>query len=130
MKLTDKQLTFCEEYIKDYNASQAAIRAGYSPNGIKTSGPRLLANVGIANKIKELQNKEAKKHHITKSLLLDKLMDIVQKMTQGENEESPRAARVAIASIETINKMLGFNQQEESNEKHIVALQVNVKTND
>lgn len=30
MTLTDKQRAFCIEYIKDYNATQAAIRAGYS----------------------------------------------------------------------------------------------------
>lgn len=29
-KLTDKQKRFCEEYLKDFNGTQAAIRAGYS----------------------------------------------------------------------------------------------------
>ena len=31
MALTDKQKRFCEEYLIDLNATQAAIRAGYSP---------------------------------------------------------------------------------------------------
>ena len=30
--MTDKQARFCEEYMIDLNATQAAIRAGYSPN--------------------------------------------------------------------------------------------------
>ena len=29
--MTDKQARFCEEYMIDLNATQAAIRAGYSP---------------------------------------------------------------------------------------------------
>ena len=31
-KITEKQKKFCYEYIKDYNGSQALIRAGYSEN--------------------------------------------------------------------------------------------------
>ena len=31
MKLTEKQKRFCDEYLIDLNATQAAIRAGYSP---------------------------------------------------------------------------------------------------
>jgi phage terminase small subunit len=31
-KLTAKQLAFCQEYVVDKNATQAAIRAGYSEN--------------------------------------------------------------------------------------------------
>ena len=52
--MNEKQLRFCEEYIKDHNATQAAIRSGYSQ---KTAGPaasRLLTNVNIQGKIQEL----------------------------------------------------------------------------
>jgi phage terminase small subunit len=34
-KLTDKQQAFCEEYLVDLNATQAAIRAGYSEDTAK-----------------------------------------------------------------------------------------------
>lgn len=126
--LTNKQSQFCIEYIKDYNSSAAAVRAGYSKKGANVSGPRLLSNVSIANKIKELQNKEGQKHHITKALLLDELMDIIKDMRTGSNKRKANSARVAISSIQTINTMLGFNEEEVSQEKVIVALQVNVKT--
>lgn len=47
MKLTDRQKTFCEEYLIDLNATQAAIRAGYSPATANRIGSRLLTNVVI-----------------------------------------------------------------------------------
>ena len=34
-KLTDKQKIFCKEYIKDFNATRAAIAAGYSKKGAR-----------------------------------------------------------------------------------------------
>lgn len=50
MGLTKKQAVFVEEYLKCWNATQAAQCAGYAyPN---KQAPRLLVNVGIAEKIK------------------------------------------------------------------------------
>lgn len=48
MALTDKQRRFVAEYLIDLNATQAAIRAGYSPKTAVQQGPRLLLNVEIA----------------------------------------------------------------------------------
>jgi len=59
-KLTQRQRRFCDEYLIDLNATQAAIRAGYS---IKTAGQiadRLLKNVKIQQCIQErLAEKDA-----------------------------------------------------------------------
>ena len=59
-KLTNKQTLFCQEYIKDFNATQAAIRAGYSKKTANEQAARLLANVSIQKNISELQNEVAK----------------------------------------------------------------------
>lgn len=60
VKLTDKQQLFVDEYLIDLNATQAAIRAGYSPKTAKSAGSRLLTNVDISNAIKErLKEKES-----------------------------------------------------------------------
>jgi phage terminase small subunit len=40
--MNDQQRAFVREYIKDYNATQAAIRAGYSPKSAYSQGQRLL----------------------------------------------------------------------------------------
>jgi len=45
--VTDRQEKFCNEYLIDLNATQAAIRAGYSNKTADTQGPRLLQNVGV-----------------------------------------------------------------------------------
>ena len=55
MALTDRQLRFVEEYIKDYNATQAALRAGYSEVTASTSGYRNTKNDEIREVIKERQ---------------------------------------------------------------------------
>lgn len=41
-KLTAKQQRFCDEYLIDLNATQAAIRAGYSPHYANTNASKLL----------------------------------------------------------------------------------------
>lgn len=46
---------FCHEYIKDMNATQAAIRTGYSKNTANRIGSRLLSNVDIKARVTELR---------------------------------------------------------------------------
>ena len=52
-KLTAKRDRFCQEYVIDCNATQAAIRAGYSEKTANEQGARLLANVSVKNRIAE-----------------------------------------------------------------------------
>lgn len=48
MALTDKQQVFIAEYLKCWNASEAARRAGYSERTANEQGSRLLANVSVS----------------------------------------------------------------------------------
>ncbi len=48
-----KQKRFCDEYLVDCNATQAAIRAGYSARTANEQAARLLANVSIKAYIDE-----------------------------------------------------------------------------
>lgn len=52
-KLTDRQQRFVDEYLIDLNATQAAIRAGYSVKTANEQGSRLLANVSVQTAIAE-----------------------------------------------------------------------------
>lgn len=56
--MTPKQEKFCVEYLVDLNATQAAIRAGYSEKTAHSQGPRLLENVEVQKRIKELRERE------------------------------------------------------------------------
>jgi phage terminase small subunit len=51
--LTPQQQRFVEEFLIDFNQTQAAIRAGYSENTAKKQAFRLLANVGVRKRIAE-----------------------------------------------------------------------------
>lgn len=53
MKLTEKQKRFADEYLIDINATQAAIRAGYSVKTAESQGSRLLTNVKVRAYIDE-----------------------------------------------------------------------------
>lgn len=76
MSLTAKQERFVAEYLIDLNATQAAIRAGYSEKTATEQGSRLLTNVKVQEAIAEGQNKTAEKLEITKQRIVDELAKI------------------------------------------------------
>ena len=51
--MTKKQKQFVDEYLIDLNATQAAVRAGYSPKTAKAAGNRLLTFVDVKSYIQE-----------------------------------------------------------------------------
>ncbi len=54
-ELTNKQKRFVDEYLVDLNATQAAIRAGYSERAANSTGPRLLKKPAVAAAVCERQ---------------------------------------------------------------------------
>jgi len=60
-KLTDKQKRFCMEYLKDFNATQASIRAGYSKKTATVIGHEHLMKPHISEYILNLKNKLTEK---------------------------------------------------------------------
>src|SRR3954463_3814279 len=65
MSLNDRQARFVAEYLVDLNATQAAIRAGYSPATANQIGARLLANVKVAAAIAEAQAARGRRTEVT-----------------------------------------------------------------
>ena len=63
--LSPKQQRFVSEYLKDNNATQAAIRAGYSAGTAKQQGSRLLTNAAVARAVNKDQKRVAVKAEIT-----------------------------------------------------------------
>lgn len=68
--MTPKQLKFVEEYLADANATQAAIRAGYSARTAEQQGSRLLSNVEVAAAIAEAQRQRSERTAITADRVL------------------------------------------------------------
>ena len=65
MPLNDRQARFVAEYLLDLNATQAAIRAGYSAATASQTGARLLANVKVAAAIAEAQAARSRRTEVT-----------------------------------------------------------------
>lgn len=76
MALTAKQERFVAEYLKDLNATQAAIRAGYSEKTAYSAGQRLLKNVEVQVAIQEAQAERSKRTEITQDMVLRELARI------------------------------------------------------
>jgi phage terminase small subunit len=74
--LTQKQARFVQEFLLDLNATQAAIRAGYSEKTASAQASRLLTNVKIKKILSKLQSKEAERLEITKERIIDELAKI------------------------------------------------------
>lgn len=67
--------------MKDANATQAAIRAGYSKKTAKTQGTRLLADVDISALIK----KERERHKSESIATADEIMQYLTSVVRGES---------------------------------------------
>lgn len=76
MPLTDKQQRFVEEYLVDLNATQAAIRAGYSAKTAGQQGERLLKNVEVQSAVSAAQQARSKRTNITADRVLQELAKI------------------------------------------------------
>ena len=75
-KLTAKQARFVEEYLVDLNATQAAIRAGYSENTSYSIGQRLLKHVEIQKAITAAREKQQQRTEITADRVLEEYAKI------------------------------------------------------
>lgn len=81
-KLTDKQAAFVREYLVDLNATQAAIRAGYSERTAYSVGQRLLKKVEIQRAVAAAQAKRAQRVEVTQDYVISNLVEIVERSMQ------------------------------------------------
>lgn len=75
-KLTERQKRFCDEYLIDLNATQAAIRAGYSEKTAKVIGSENLTKPDIAARIEKRRAAQIKRTEITADRVLLELARI------------------------------------------------------
>ena len=74
--LTDKQKRFCEEYVIDLNATQAAIRSGYSKDTANVQGSQNLSKLNIQEYISQLQESKSEELNISQNMVLQELMKV------------------------------------------------------
>jgi phage terminase small subunit len=83
-KLPGKRQKFVAEYLKDFNGTQAAIRAGYSEKGADVQGSRLLGNVRIQQEIQEFKDKASEKALVEVEYIITSLVEVAQRCMQKE----------------------------------------------
>lgn len=91
MALTPKQQRFVEEYLIDLNATQAAIRAGYSEKNADKIGSQLLGKTRIAASIRDAQEKRTRRTEITADYVLTTIRETVEALL---NDREKNAANI------------------------------------
>lgn len=76
MALTPKQQLFVDEYLIDLNATQAAIRAGYSPKNADKIGSELLGKTRVSDAIKTAMAERSRRTGINQDRILVELAKI------------------------------------------------------
>lgn len=113
MALSEKRQRFCEEYLIDLNATQAAIRAGYSPRTANEQGARLLANVSIQKVIAKAIAERSKRTGINQDRVIQEL------------------ARIAFVNPQNVIDSEDASVREDATEDDLACIQsVKVKTMD
>lgn len=82
-KLTPKQEKFCQEYMIDLNATQAAIRAGYSEKTAYSMASENLRKPEIQKYIQELQEGIKKRNRISQDEIIQDLIEIKNRCLQN-----------------------------------------------
>lgn len=103
-QLSNKQARFCEEYLIDLNATQAAIRAGYSVNSAGAIGNENLQKPEIAERIQELQAYRSDATGISSDYVLKSLYAVAERCMGDEKFEAAGANK----SLELLGKHLGL----------------------
>lgn len=107
MKLTEKQKRFCEEYLIDLNATQAALRAGYSPKTAYSIGDENLKKPEIREYLQQLMLQRSEHTGITAEDVLRELNSVAMADTELKGSDKMKA-------LELLGKHLGmFTEQPE-----------------
>lgn len=108
-KLTPKQERFCREYFKDFNATQAAIRAKYSKKTAAVIACEYLRKPNIQARLKELSAKSFQENDLSTELILAEcrriaLCDVGQAFDSDGNllkiHDIPEDVRRAISGLD------------------------------
>jgi phage terminase small subunit len=108
-ELTDRRELFCREYLADLNATQAVIRAGYSPKNAGYCGNRLLDDPDVKKRIAELMDERNEVLNINSDYVLRRLeeidkLDIADILDADGNVlpvgDWPHAWRTSVGAIE------------------------------
>ena len=111
MKITDRVKTWAKHYVINFNATEAAKKAGYSEKSARTAGARLLLDADVKKYLAQLQKENDRQQETLKDQLIAELKKLAfANVTDfvGEGNEIrditklARDKTAAVSSIETV----------------------------
>jgi len=128
-KLTEKQKSFVSEYLIDLNATQAAVRAGFSKNNADKIGSQLLGKTSVSQEIQKAMQNRSYRTEITQDKVIKALASI------GFADIDIEALKPAdkLKALELLMKHLGMfndNQQNASDIEDLTPLSEMLGDND
>ena len=122
-KLNEKQRRFVDEYLIDLNATQAAIRAGYSVKTANEQGSQLLAKVSIQSEISRKMAERSKRTGVNQDRVVQELAKLAfVKMTDVVNshgEIRADASEEDLACIESVKYKSSDSENGSSIEREV-----------
>lgn len=112
-KLTPKQRRFVDEYLIDLNATQAAIRAGYSPRTANRIGAENLSKLDIQQEIETRQKEREQRTEITQDYVLQKLKEITDQQASDAQDSDLKYSN-KLKALELLGKHLGLFEKPET----------------
>lgn len=100
--LTPKQAAFVREYLVDLNATQAAIRAGYSKKTAGQIGEQNLKKLEVQQAIAKGQEKRSAKVELTAEVVINGLMK------EASADDGPTCKTARVKAWELLGKHLGM----------------------
>ncbi len=107
MALSEKQKRFVAEYLVDLNATQAAIRAGYSPKTAYSQGQRLLKKDDVQEAIHKGREEQQSRVNTTADDILRELISVGMRQASDTTDSELRYAN-KIRALELAGKHLGM----------------------
>ncbi len=92
ISMTPKQQRFVDEYLIDLNATQAAIRAGYSEKTARFIGAENLTKPNISAAIAAAVAKRSERTEVTADYVLASIMEILEERKGTGEDSNPTAA--------------------------------------
>jgi phage terminase small subunit len=93
-KFTPKQTQFIEEFLVDFNGTQAAIRAGYSPNTARSQASRMLTNVNVQEALVQRRQEIFDANDLTAEKVIAELVKIAFAQMDAYTSWGPLGVRM------------------------------------
>lgn len=103
-KLTAKQKAFVQEYLIDLNATQAAIRAGYSKKNADKIGPEVLGKTRVQAALQAAMDERAKKLEITPERVLLEIARLAFSDMRNYSDWGPTGVTLKDSSTLTVDQ--------------------------